>query len=92
MLTIFLYLLQNVFADRSMYMQQKTRRYQESFSKNAHYRFLNSVKTNWQRFTTLLSASIINGTLRPLTDEKRQDAFIIDDSLYSRTGYKKTEL
>lgn len=32
-LSIFLYLLQNVFADRSMYMQQKTERYQESFSK-----------------------------------------------------------
>ena len=91
-LSIFLYLLQNVFADRSMYMQQKTGRYQESFSKNAYYRFLNSVKTNWQRFTTLLSARIINESLRPLTDEKRRDAFIIDDTLYSRTGYKKTEL
>ena len=27
-----------------------------------------------------------------MTDEKRQGVFIIDDTLYSRAGYKKTKL
>ena len=40
-LQIFKYKLCNVFADRSMYMQQKTGSYQEAFSKNTFYRFLN---------------------------------------------------
>ncbi len=52
---IFKYKLCNVFSDRSMYMQQKTGSFREAFSKNTFYRFLNSPKTNWMRFTTLLS-------------------------------------
>jgi hypothetical protein len=39
-----------------------------------------------------LAADIINNNLNPLTDEKRATAFIIDDSLYSRSSCKKTEL
>ena len=55
---IFKYKLCNVFTDRSMYMQQKTGSFRESFSKNTFYRFLNGVKTNWLRFTTLLSTAV----------------------------------
>ena len=50
-LDVFKYKLCNVFSDRSMYMQQKTGSFKESFSKNTFYRFLNSPKTNWLRFT-----------------------------------------
>ncbi len=89
---IFRYLLCLVFCDRSMYMQLMTGHYSESFGKNTVYRFLNSVKTNWERLTCLLSARIINGSIRKLTGEGRQDVFIIDDSLFKRTGGKKTEL
>ncbi len=89
---IFRYLLCLVFCDRSMYMQIMTGRYSEDFGKNTVYRFLNSVKTNWERLTCLLSARIINGSIRKLTGEDRQDVFIIDDSLFKRTGGKKTEL
>ncbi len=46
---IFRYLLCLVFCDRSMYMQIMTGRYTEAFGKNTVYRFLNSVKTNWER-------------------------------------------
>ena len=66
-LQIFKYKLCNVFANRSMYMQQKTRSYKESFSKNTFYRFLNGQKTNWLRFTTLLSKAVVD-TIEPLTD------------------------
>ncbi len=73
-------------------MQMKTGTFGEGFSKNTIYRFLNNARTNWQRFTTLLSADIINGFMKPLTDEKRKDVFIVDDSLFDRSRSKKTEL
>ena len=82
---IFKYKLCNVFADRSMYMQMRTGAYKESFAKNTFYRFLNSPKTNWLRFTTLLSKKVAD-TIEPLTDDDRINAFIVDDSLYERTS------
>lgn len=90
-LQIFKYKLCNVFSDRSMYMQQKTGSYRESFSKNTFYRFLNGQKTNWLRFTTLLSKAVVD-TVEPLTDKNRVNAFVVDDSLFERTSCKKTEL
>ncbi|MFN2925935.1 transposase [Lachnospiraceae bacterium YH-ros2228] len=90
-LQIFKYKLCNVFSDRSMYMQQKTGSYKESFSKNTFYRFLNGQKTNWLRFTTLLSKAVVDA-VEPLTDKDRVNAFVIDDSLFERTSCKKTEL
>ena len=90
-LQIFKYKLCNVFSDRSMYMQQKTGSYKESFSKNTFYRFLNGKKTNWLRFTTLLSKAVAD-TIEPLTDKSRVNAFVVDDSLFERTSCKKTEL
>ena len=74
-----------------MYMQQKTGSFRESFSKNTFYRFLNSPKTNWLRFTTLLSKKMVD-KVEPLTDKDRVNAFIVDDSLFERTSCKKTEL
>ena len=89
---IFRYLFCLVFSDRSMYMQRKTGVFEGSFCKNTVYRFLNSTKTNWQRFTTLLSARIIMDFMKPLTAEDRKDVFIIDDSLFDRSRSCKTEL
>ena len=88
---IFRYLLCLVFCDRSMYMQIVTGRYEERFSKNAVYRFLSSARTNWERLICTLSERIINSSIRKLTSEDRQDAFIIDDTMFTRTGGKKTE-
>ena len=86
------YKLSNIFVGRSMYMQQRTGSFTEQFSKNTFYRFLNSVKTNWLRFTSLLAADIVNHDIRDLTDQERKNVFIIDDSLFNRTSCKKTEL
>ena len=72
-------------------MQQKTGSFRESFSKNTFYRFLNSPKTNWLRFTTLLSKKVAD-KIEPLTDDDRINAFVVDDSLFERTSCKKTEL
>ena len=90
-LDIFKYKLCNVFSDRSMYMQQKTGSFRESFSKNTFYRLLNDPKINWLRFTTLLFRKVAD-TVEPLTDADRVNAFIVDDSLFERTSCKKTEL
>ena len=89
---IFRYLLCLMFSDRSMYMQITTKRFKEDYSKNTVYRFLNNSRINWERFTTMLSERIVNGFMRPLTDKKREDIFVIDDSAYHKRGYKKTEL
>ena len=89
---VFRYLFCLIFSDRSMYMQRKTGACDAGFCKNTVYRFLNSAKTNWLRFTTLLSTRIINEFMKPLTDESRKDVFIIDDSLFDRSRSCKTEL
>ena len=90
-LDIFKYKLCNVFADRSMYMQMKTGSFSEGFSKNTYYRFQNDKRPNWLRFTSSLSRSVAR-TIEPLTSKDRINAFVIDDTLFSRTGYKRTEL
>ena len=89
---IFRYLFCLIFSDRSMYMQRKTGVFEGGFCKNTVYRFLNNTKTNWQRFTTLLSARIINNFMKPLTSDNRKDVFIIDDSLFDCSRSCKTEL
>ena len=86
------YKLGNIFVGRSMYMQQRTGSFKEDFSKNTFYRFLNSTKINWLRFTSLLAADIVNNDIKDLTDESRKNVFIIDDSLFNRSSCKKTEL
>lgn len=88
---IFKYKLCNVFTGRSMYMQQRTGSFHESFSKNTFYRFLNSTKTNWLKFTTLLSKAVAD-TIEPLTGSDRINTFVVDDSLFEGTSCKKTEL
>ena len=88
---IFKYKLCNVFTGRSMYMQQRTGSFRESFSKNTFYRFLNGTKTNWLKFTTLLSKAVAD-TIEPLTGSDRINTFVVDDSLFERTSCKKTEL
>lgn len=87
---IFKYKRCNVFSDRSMYIQQKTGSFREAFSKNTFYRFLNSTKTNWLHFTTLLSRKAAD-MVEPLTNEDRINASVVDDSLFERTNCKKTE-
>lgn len=89
---IFKYLLTNVFEDRSMYMQFITGKFRMDCSKNTIYRFMRSQVINWLKFTTMLASVIINRTIRPLTSADRATAFIIDDSIFRRTGYKSTEL
>ena len=85
------YLFCLVFRNRSMYQDMQTGK-APGFKKDTIYRLKNSIHINWNRFTTLLSARIIGETLRPLTAENRRTAFIIDDSIFERSGATNVEL
>ena len=71
------YKLSNIFVGRSMYMQQRTSSFKEDFSKNTFFRFLNSTKTNWLRFTSLLAADIVDHDIKNLTNDSRKNVFIM---------------
>jgi hypothetical protein len=62
------------------------------FQKDAVYRFLNNCCYNWRKLLLLLGSQIIQTRIVPLTDEKRVNVFIIDDSLFSRSRSKAVEL
>ena len=89
---LFLYLFTLVFENRTMYMNMLTGKHNGNFSKDTVYRFLNSSYINWMRFTTLLSAKIAISTITKLTDEKRVNVLIIDDTMFERNSSKKVEL
>ena len=87
---IFQYLFMLVFAHRSIYMDMK--KDTVPFAKDTVYRFLNSARINWLKFTTRLSAKIIEDSIDPLTSEQRENVLIIDDSTFERNRSKKVEL
>ncbi len=89
---LFVYLFSLVFENRSMYMNMLTGKHNGSFCKDTVYRFLNSSSINWTSFTTLLSAKIATSTIIKLTDEKRVNVLIIDDTMFERNSSKKVEL
>ena len=89
---VFLLAVTILFQHRSLYMQMHLHQDSLPFAKDTFYRFMNSCRINWRRFTTLLSAYIIHETIEPLTASDRRNVFIIDDSLFSRARSKKVEL
>ena len=91
-ISIFEYLFCMIFTNRSMYMNMLMGTNQVDFKKDTVYRFLNSIHINWIRFTTWLSAQIINETITGLTSDKRVNVLIVDDSLFERSSSKKVEL
>ena len=90
-LSVFLYLFQLVFRNRSMYLDLHSEK-APAFCKDTIYRLKNSIRINWLRFTTILSASVIREAIEPLTNGDRRNAFIIDDSVFERDRSKTVEL
>jgi hypothetical protein len=62
------------------------------YAKDVFYRLLNSCRINWMRFTALLAAKIINGSIANLTSDERVNVFIVDDTPFARNRSKKVEL
>ena len=61
------------------------------FSKDTVYRFINSVRIQWQTFISLLSACVISKII-PLTSEDRVNTLILDDTIHKRNRSKFVEL
>ena len=89
---VFKVLFKLVFTGMNLFMNYETENSDIPFAKDVAYRFLNSMYINWQRFLLLLSAKVINHHIAPLTTDERADAFVIDDSFFSRTRSKAVEL
>lgn len=90
-LSVFRQLFELVFIHRSLFEALRMKE-DASAAKDTFYRFLNSCRINWMRFTTQLAAAVSNGKIVPLTDEKRVNVFIVDDTLYARERSKNVEL
>ena len=91
-LSIFLLVFRMVFQQRSVYTQMHLQRTAMPFGKDTFYRFMNSCRIHWRKFTTELAAAIIHATLAPLTQAERINVLILDDSIYHRARSKKVEL
>ena len=91
-LSLFLVAFSTVFTHRSFFMQMHLQRTAFPFAKDTFYRFMNSCRIHWRRFTTLLAATIIHSTIAPLTSADRVNVLILDDSIYHRARSKKVEL
>ena len=91
-ISVFEYLLSIIFTNRSMYMNYVTNHHCPEFKKDTVYRFINSPKIHWQKFTTLLAAKVMNQSITRLTHESRENVLIIDDTLFERNRSKNVEL
>lgn len=89
---VFKVLFSLAFTNKNLFMNYQAENSEIPFARDVAYRFLNSMHINWQRFLYLLSAKVINHHIDPLTADNRADAFVIDDSFYSRTRSKAVEL
>ncbi|MDO5139697.1 MAG: transposase, partial [Oscillospiraceae bacterium] len=86
------YLFLLIFRNKSMYMDQALRRDEMDFAKDTVYRFMKNIHINWNRFTALLAAKISIEVMVPATSDNRVNAFVIDDTVFSRNRSKKVEL
>lgn len=86
------FLVTLVFMGKNLWRYLDTDAGNAPFQKDAAYRFLNNCYYNWRKLLLLLSSQIIQNRIVPLTDEKRVNVFIIDDSLFGRSRSKAVEL
>ncbi|KRL87161.1 transposase [Lactobacillus kalixensis DSM 16043] len=75
------------FARRSLYRANKDNNFSIRTARNV----LNDGRIDWQKLMCLIAAKLI-ATLKPVIDKRRRLAFIVDDTLMSRSFSKKTEL
>lgn len=90
--SIFQYLFLLVFSGKSMYMDYLMGKTEGQFAKDTVYRFMKSIHINWLKFTTAVASRVANEVIAPATDKERVNAFIIDDSVFSRCRSKSVEL
>lgn len=89
--TIFTVIFSMVFHHMSWNQFIHSRYSEGSLSKDSIYRFLNSKKFNWRTFQLEISKNAID-LVEPLTDCRRTNVFIVDDTPYDRSRSKKTDM
>jgi hypothetical protein len=89
--TVFLYLVQLVFTNKSMYMNILNGTNPAGFAKDVVYRLLNATFINWSTFQLSLSMAVTT-KIAALTSKERLHALIIDDTVFERSRSKKVEL
>ena len=89
--TVFTFLIMLVFQGQNLFRYLASKKHDCACSKNTYYRFLNDCHFNWSRFITLLSAKVV-ALVEPLTSEKREKCFVLDDSVIERSRSKTVEL
>ncbi len=90
--SIFQYLFLLIFSGKSMYMDYLMGKTENQFAKDTVYRFMKSIHINWLKFTTAVASRVANEVMVPATAKDRVNAFIIDDSVFSRCRSKSVEL
>jgi len=80
-----------VFTGKNWFRIFTDSRTRPNFGKDVIYRFLNSVKWEWEKLLIQLSSKII-AWVTTLTDNTRYKVLIADDTFYDRTRSKSVEL
>lgn len=91
---VFSYLFSIAFKNVSIYQDQKSNN-PARIGKDCVHRFLQSPRIDWNRFTSLLAASIIKGELEPIHEASSLPSLrclVLDDSSFKRNRSKKVEL
>ncbi|BAF58570.1 hypothetical protein PTH_2669 [Pelotomaculum thermopropionicum SI] len=91
-LELFKFIFLLVFNGKNLYRTLQSEAEPGRPEKDAIYRFLNSFRYNWRKFLLILSSSVINETIEPLTSRNWKNVLVLDDSLYSRNRSKAVEL
>lgn len=81
-----------VFTGKNLYRNLQMHRDEIPFGKDCVYRFLNNYHYNWRKLLFLIAQSVVHNYLSPLTDDKRVNVLIVDDSAYKRNRSKEVEL
>jgi len=80
-----------VFTYKNLYALFADKTSRMSFENDTVYRFMNRPAVKWEMLPSLLAAEIIP-EIEKLTDDKRRNALIIDDTPYYRNRSKKAAL
>lgn len=79
------------FSSASAYLMFKTDTFFRDYKKDTFYRFDKLPKANWERLQLETARNVI-ADIEANTSDKHTNVLIFDDSLYSRTGGKGTDL
>lgn len=90
--SVFKFIFLMIFTGKNLFMTLERQAETKEFGKDVVYRFLNSIYINWKRFLLLFSSFVIKNDIENLTDEKRVNVFIVDDSFFGRMRSKSVEM